>query len=64
MNEEEAFEIRGFHGFKIVCGSAGCVDVRYKGESLEGIVDVKIRAFNQDEGYPILVLEIMAGMKD
>lgn len=62
MNEKEGtFEIRGFHDFTIVRDSAGCVDVRYKGESVQGVIDVKVRAFNQEEDDPVLVLEIKEG---
>jgi len=60
MNEkEEAFEIRGFHGFTIVRDPEGFRDVRYKGESIQGVIDAKVRAFNQEEDNAILVLEII-----
>ena len=54
------FEIKGFHGFTVVQDLVGCVDVRYKGESVQGMMDVKVRAFNQEDDCPILMLEIRA----
>lgn len=58
--KKENFEIKGFCGFSVVRDSTGCIDVRYKGESIQGVMDVKVRAFNQEESIPVLVLEIMA----
>lgn len=64
MEETNNKIVRGFHGFAMEWnGDTGIVDVKYKGESLRGVVHVSVIGFDQklaDLGIPVLKLEILA----
>ncbi len=57
--KEQKLKVQGFYDFTVVRDHPGYIDVRYKGESIRGIVGANVRLFPQDEGYAILKLEIM-----
>jgi len=60
MNEEKkALKIEGFHDFTIVRDRLGYIDVRYKGESVRGVIGATVEAFSQDKDCAVPVLEIM-----
>ena len=52
-------KVEGFGDFTIVRDHPGYIDIRYKGESIRGVVGATVKAFSEDKDYAVLVLEIM-----
>ena len=56
---EKKLKIEGFGDFTIVRDHPGYIDIRYKGESVRGVVGATVKAFSEDKDCAVLVLEIM-----
>lgn len=56
---EKKLKIEGFGDFTIVRDHPGYIDIRYKGESIRGVVRAAVKAFSEDKDYAVLELEIM-----
>ena len=56
---EKELKIEGFGDFTIVRDHPGYIDIRYKGESVRGVVGATVKAFSEDKDCAVLVLEIM-----
>jgi len=52
-------KVEGFGDFTIVRDHPGYIDIRYKGESVKGVVRAAVDGFPGSDGYAVLKLEIM-----